>query len=730
MKNFTITKKILIPILTLAFLLLPLFSAFSSSSFDQRKQAWLDRDGKSVIGNRYFFELPSRGRPYIFAWLEKGKYFKKGPKGLGSLHEQIFGKEGNPKSGLIGWIGAAGSVAGLNLMHILYQYKDILQGKVCPNGNCYPYPDDWDKINSAFYNLSRSETLISRTGTVGQSCSTQPTRTILAYLYTLEDKEAEFKCGQYGLCSKDWTSPYSGKTYRIAGIYNSHEYARDALYNFFDQCILKGNNELDGSYTPITIQGLLALYDFAGRPLARLNGQSDPEGLEMKKRAKMMLDFILLEEGMDSSAGHHGGALGRTYQNNIIKGGQHSPFFYSLLGLTPNWYSELVGSVAYVSGYRPPSLLIDVVNTDNKSDNYWHVHKENNYVSNQKGDTGKWTYVTRNYNLGGTQSPTPNWQLTVESGSKLLRIWINRADDSATHCPGNWMSSCNMLWGLGAGGFYQYRNALFSEISNPHLHIVQGEKFDYGQKNLHIVKSEICKDRYGNILKQGSCDGDYYLSPGWNFFRKGKVAIALNIRDRAQALEVVTIGVDYNSFDDFQNAVLGKNGYIGAELFSHYFKTSKGDIITDTRKSGVVGGTVNNKPIWNFPFPRMETIYGYGDKTAGKLITWNNKVMTVAKNDLTCRYDFNNWTYSGNGCGGGSGNYLADFNCDGKVNVQDLGILLSHWNQTKNLDNYQHPHCPKAKSLDLNANQRIDAGDFGSLLSCWGNPSKSRCLAR
>jgi len=709
MAKYKNSKKIIIFILIASFFFLPASASLSFSNFEQRKQAWLARDGKSVKG--VYFTLLSRGLPHIFAWLEKGKYFTVASKDVpgGDLRQQIMA--------LIPWIGKAGSLAGPTLIRILYQYKDVLEGKVCPNGHCYPYPNDWAEINKAFYSLSRSEGVISRTGSVGESCSTQPTRTILAYLYTLEDKDASFLCGQSGLCSKEWVSPHSGFTYRPGNYYNTHKYTRDALYNFFDQCILKGNNELDGSYTSITIQGLLTLYDFAGRPLARLNNQPDPEGLEMKKRAKMMLDFMLLEQAMDFSANHHGSALGRTYQNNIIKSGQQSQTLYSLLGLGPTGTAE-IGAMDYMSSYRPSPLIEDLTNIEKETDNYWHINKENNFVSNQKGDTGKWTYITKYYNLGGAQTPTANWQFTLKSNNPLFRLWINRAADSATHCSGDWMSSCNVLWGLGSGPFYQYRNAFFSEIHSPHLHIVKGEKFDYGEKNLLINYSDACKDYQGNTLDH--CDRDYKIRDGWNFFQKGQVAFALNIRDRAQALEAAIIGVDYGSFNDFQDAVLGRNGYSGAELSTHYFKTSKGDIITDTRESGIVGGTVNGKPIWHFPFKRIETVYGYGNEAFGNLLNWNNKVMTISKNGLTCQYDFNNWTYNGNGCGGegsSTGNLLADFNCDGKVNIQDLGIMLSHWGKT---GTYQSPKCDGSKDLDLDLDNIIGPGDiikmFGRLL--------------
>lgn len=75
----------------------------------------------------------------------------------------------------------------------------------------------------------------------------------------------------------------------------------------------------------------------------------------------------------------------------------------------------------------------------------------------------------------------------------------------------------------------------------------------------------------------------------------------------------------------------------------------------------------------------------------------------------------------------GSLGLLTDFNCDGQVNIQDFGILLSYWGQKTGLNNYQHPQCSQTKNLDLVPNNIIDASDLASLLSCWGSPESERC---
>lgn len=73
---------------------------------------------------------------------------------------------------------------------------------------------------------------------------------------------------------------------------------------------------------------------------------------------------------------------------------------------------------------------------------------------------------------------------------------------------------------------------------------------------------------------------------------------------------------------------------------------------------------------------------------------------------------------------------LADFNCDGGINVIDFGILLSHWGKSgTEVENYTNGTCEK--SLNLNKKGGIDENDFPGLLSCWtraGERTKDVCF--
>ena len=117
---------------TLAALLLCTFifhrlvAQFQTTTFEQRKQSWLDRDGAKLdcgFDDRVFY-----GRPYLFAWLEKKIYISNPHPALGNIHNQLVEMYDER--------GDAGCRTGLHLSRIFYQYAPILKSTI------YPYPDD------------------------------------------------------------------------------------------------------------------------------------------------------------------------------------------------------------------------------------------------------------------------------------------------------------------------------------------------------------------------------------------------------------------------------------------------------------------------------------------------------------------------------------------------------------------------------------------------------------
>ena len=124
------------------------------------------------------------------------------------------------------------------------------------------------------------------------------------------------------------------------------------------------------------------------------------------------------------------------------------------------------------------------------------------------------------------------------------------------------------------------------------------------------------------------------------------MAIALNLDDgKFGAMEVVILDPNanadhcYPTFEDFKNAVTNN-----CESAEDYFKTSRGYLI----EADASGGKVNGQAIWQFPFKRMETV----DYQGRNLISWNNNVMTITRNNNSVIYNFNNWQiYDGTSSG-------------------------------------------------------------------------------
>ncbi|HPA25148.1 MAG TPA: hypothetical protein PLK76_00010 [bacterium] len=113
---------------------------------------------------------------------------------------------------------------------------------------------------------------------------------------------------------------------------------------------------------------------------------------------------------------------------------------------------------------------------------------------------------------------------------------------------------------------------------------------------------------------------------------------------------------------------------------------------------------------------------------------WNQGVFMVFEDNY---YNTNNlFDIYLKGAGGaviGIPKIKADFNCDGKINIQDFGILLSYWGKTEPPDNILHYTNASCKDQEKNLNLDnifsgsdhkavITENDFGVLLPCWGTP--------
>lgn len=580
------------------------------TSFEDRKQDWLNRNGMTLESE--YDTDPHYGKFYLFAWAEKRLYINESIPGMGNFHDELMGlfeKRGN-----------AGSCGGLNISRIFYQYEDLLKDA------SYPNPGDWEYIKKS---LSEDAWSDSHINTRAWFLATQPQRTTTMFLHTLEydlDATIYWPTGTYS--DLTFTSSFSGKKYIPGRRYNSYELSRDWLFEAMDTWTKIGSSELDGNYTGLAIHSLLLLYDFADRPLQRLGDRSHPDGIEMKKRAKMTLDLLLLDQIMDFSANHRGGVFGRAYRYNVVHDAWKS-FYHAYFGIDKggtDWDGD-----AYVSSYRVPSLIGDLANLNDETNAYWHIHTENNKVNTDE-HFGKWTFITRHFNLGADGPDGNSWQLSIfsedDQGPRTgqpFRLWIDAKSSSADP-----NESIDPLTTTGNGRFFQYRNAAFLNLWNGgHVHMcLDGNSFDIG---------------HDQLKKASQYAQDYSIDKGWKFFRENKVAIALRLDDgKTGAMEVVIIDPNsssdhcYPSFQEFQTAV-NQN----CVITDYSFKTSRGDVI----EGSASGGKVNGQPIWTFPFKRMETV----DYRGNELISWQNNIMVIKKNNDQFVYDFNNWEFYDSG---------------------------------------------------------------------------------
>ena len=379
---------------------------------------------------------------------------------------------------------------------------------------------------------------------------------------------------------------YKGVNYETEGTnYNLFDFLEGYISNTYDRYVsdnLKTNEFDSREYMPPHINAALMIYDFA-------------KSQELKNKAKMATDLLLLDMAMDFSANQWGGVAGvrETAQSYFTTKKENVGYHCILLGLGcafPARYKPAYS--VYLTTYRPPAVLVDAVDISDESDAYWHQNMEYNEGVHQPGK-GKMSFVTKYYNLSGGYRR--NWRLNIKAddtiGTKHIGVPFN-------------LQTINSTSYLGLGGeFYQYRNALLAPGNNLSL----------------------------SVWKHDSASWDYYQEENGRYYlQKGKTMVIL---DLGGILEVAIQGVDYPSMTEFKTNFKGGN------------TTSKGVKIGSNTNGDTL---VNDQAVYNYPFKRLETIDNKGDY----IIKWNNKVMTLNKHGKTCVYNFNNWTASED-CGGG-----------------------------------------------------------------------------
>ncbi len=591
-----------IALILMGFILPPRASGqFLGQTFEDRKQAYINDQG-----NYWRQWFPAAMKQAVFAWLERPD--------LGDnrklISEEIYyitsgtGRNGDRDcTGQFWWPWkncwwTGDQPAPVVVSRIYYQYYQ--QKRV---------------ISDADAELIRSKLRNDIVETPGIWCAVPNYHIrylVTAYLYTtrIEDiGEVLFPYpDDYG-CPRPFS--YNGHSYQNGNLYPASQIYGDLLNYILDEWLQEGTSEdiTTSDYYYAQIHSLALLYDFARDPV-------------LKQKAKMFLDWLVFNYAISFSAGHPSGGHGRNYTGLELSGQDFFPW-----GILFEIDSDLMRKITqrgtytelYVSNYRVPQLLasfFEKLNGPNASvsDDFYRIIRgsvpalgtpwwhENRFSTGYRYD-----YITPNYNLGGTGLGT-GWELNILSETTPFKLWMNP-------CEQNDQRGCNTQDGgreellyLGTHGF-QYRNAVF--MNSPlRLH------YDLGG---------------------GSWD-ETATRDEWQFFREKKVCVAVGITSDAAAVEVATLGVDYSSFAEFQQAILQN-----ARLEPGRYVTSKGVTIAE-------GFIDFGRDFSSLPFDRLEVWEGHvGKNDEKKVVDWRNNVMTVQGNGQKMAYDFNNWTVLING---------------------------------------------------------------------------------
>ncbi len=585
------------------------------STFASRKQDYLANNGEGI-------GLDDEQK--IWAWFENGLGYN-GNKSKSApidatINKWFAGSPTNPDDS--GWTTSNG-VPRLHLIRVLKQY---------PNGVSAA---DWSRIENRFHDM-----VYTGNGNDIWNCGSSNgvvARKAAAFIYLEDHKDATVIWPSLpNYCQGNFNGAtsfsYGGKFYQDQTPYNGYEIVRDWLYSTFDRWVAAGDwtGEFDAFYTPPLIYALYTLYDFA-------------KDETMKRKAKMMLDMLMLDSIINVSSNNtgeamHGGIPGRTYGNQILGKTEPWIFWFPTWGLTHGGYKHTWHAFAsfYVSEYgkvfSSERIVEDTGYLSDEPDDYSHMATEYHAGG---GNRGKWTYVTKNYSLGCVLSASNNrWMINVlsrndKSGSGM-RIWIDRYPQIPGPSGGEYYLE------YGESGC-QYQNAILAYGDN-------------GSKYLHFADYDR-DDVAGNSF---NVDEPPTSATGWwRFLRKddagGSVAMAVKMGTYAHAIEMCLIGLDYLNYDEFKSAVQ-KNASLydgefgtfttskGQKINREYDQTTQRHYILLNGKRVFPDGTADNGQLAT----RLKCV----DYRGNKIVDWNNNVMTIFKNGQVATYDFNAWTYA------------------------------------------------------------------------------------
>jgi hypothetical protein len=582
-------------------------------TFDQRRDEW--------IASPRMDNSPQGGRQHILAWVAAGTHatcrsvgdvspntpclktaegFCSGlyiddiagvekivdPYGGGTTYNDLQCVSGNIP-GLIAWKDQSGSFAPATLARLYLQYN-------YPNAQLKQLFKDIVGDGN-FLDSSPSDTQGSR--------DMQPLMTAVHYLAAMKDPNGTTMYVDRG-ASFSRTFTYNGRTYTPgSGPHNALTFTRDWLFAQMDEILKQPNAETNSaSYQSRAISAWRLLYDF-GEP-------------DMRIRAKMSLDALFLDAGMQFSLGANqwGGLLGRTYRGVYEGGWSDTMPWHVYWGAKSSHYTGLEG---LVSSYRLPAL-VEQMPHENGSE--WLL-KRDSYRNN--------TFATESFVLAAGPDGKQDWRVVLRrgDGGYPMEFWINdfAGDLDSVACSmggqtvnGRTISTCGggeCYSCLGAGGSLYRNNILLEGLSNPVMHLSSGgQAFDQAQGKLQATNQWL---------------NEYWMGNGqWNYYLEGNTAIAVHPGPGTGGIEIARI--DPGCSEDFCYSSWSAFTSAPRSIGNGSFTNGKGVVID------------RNKTYARAPGRLMASA---GDNAS--LVTWSGNVMTVSRGGQACAYDFNSWTYSG-----------------------------------------------------------------------------------
>lgn len=376
--------------------------------------------------------------------------------------------------------------------------------------------------------------------------------------------------------------------------------------------------------------------------LSTLYGYTDNEDLKLK--ARMAMDIIMLDMIADSKGFIYGGAHGRSYPGDIInrdRSGMANIYKYFFTNEITSTYPSLI-----YSGYMPSPIVYDVLEGktlpyENRERKHLHCCSlwagENikwDVLKRVTGGISKYTYVCDDYMLGAInrQENYPEdvgdrwyahhqqheWELTL-NGAGTNKIFTHHFAKPDSHSINNrWTGDC----GCNCGSFYTNKN---TAIAMYNIVKADRERIINAYVPLPIFTNKILEEKY-LFLEYKNIYISLYLSEGYRINKEDEYTDKELICEGVQHAVVLRVENkdSFKSLEEFAKSIKNK-----PVIFDKTAKTVKFDGI----ELRVDGNSENGK----------ENVYPYKKTYDCPFMQsdYDSKIIEVKGKTKTVIYDFN-----------------------------------------------------------------------------------------